>query len=317
MKENRVKWIMLIMLPALFLLVGCEKLPDFLRFDRYFGPQKKIEKPVGEKTLPVPTGTILARVNDRIITLDDFNETFGTLPEELKTAYLESPQGKIGFLYELVDRELLIEEALARKIDKDEKLLKLVEDFRDQVLYNEVLTLEVEKIKVMPNEVKDYYNSFKTEFVQPEEREVSVILLPTEPEARTVLIQLLEGGNFAALAKEKSTGPNKNNGGKMGFIVKKTPLTPADKKTVFPKLEEVAFSLDTGGTSNIFKGPQGYYIIRLDKIKPPVQQALSERWDDIEKALQLTKQRQVLINLLNKLRSEAKPYEVHEQLLAK
>ena len=320
MKKDRVKWVILIMLPALFLLAGCENLPDFLRFDRYFTSQEKTEQavsrePVAKKIMPAVKGPVLARVNDRIITLNDFNETFDSLPQEIKDAYLESPQGKTGFLYELVDRELLIEEALDRNLDKAWDVTKLMKDFKDQILYNKVLSMEVEKIKATPKEVTDYYNSFKAEFTQPEEREVSVIILPNEADARAILIQLLEGGDFAALAREKSIGPNKTNGGKMGFIVKKTPLTPSEKKTVFPKFEEVAFSLDSGATSNIFKGPQGYYIIKVDKIKAPIQQALSERSDDIEKVLQLTKQRQALIALLNRLRDEAKPYEVHEELL--
>ncbi len=320
MKKDKTKWIILIVLPALFLLVGCEKLPDFLRFDRYFTSQEKAEKavskePAAGKVVPAAKGPVLARANDRIITLDDFNETFEALPQEIKDAYLKSPQGKIGFLYELVDRELLIEEALDRKLDQSQEVVKLIKDFKSQVLYNKVLSMEVEKIKTTPEEVTDYYNSFKADFTQPEEREVRVIVLPNEADTRTVLIQLLEGGDFAALAREKSIGPNKSDGGKIGFIVKKTPLTPADKKTVFPKFEELAFSLDAGATSNIFKGPQGYYIIKVDKIKAPIQQPLSERWNDIEEALQLTKQRQVLIGLLNRLREEAKPYEVHDDLL--
>ena len=320
MKKDRVKWVILIMLPALFLLVGCEKLPEFLRFDRYFASQEKTEKavskqPIARKVMPVAKGPVLARANDRTITLDDFNETFGALPQEIKDAYLESPQGKIGFLYELVDRELLIEEAVARNLDKAQEVIELMKDFKDQVLYNKVLSMEVEKIKTTSKEITDYYNSFKAEFTQPEEREVSAIILPNEADARAILIQLLEGGDFTVLAREKSIGPNKSNGGKMGFIVKKTSLTPTDKKTAFPKFEEVAFSLDSGATSNIFKGPQGYYIVKVDKIKAPIQQTLSERRDDIERVLQLTKQRQVLIGLLNKLRGEAKPYEVHEDLL--
>jgi len=320
MKKDRVKWVILIMLPALFLLVGCEKLPEFLRFDRYFTSQEKAEKGVSKpsvikKVMPASKGPVLARVNNRVITLDDFNETFNALPQEIKDAYLESPQGKIGFLYELVDRELLIEEAASRNLDKAREFTELMKDFKDQVLYNKILSMEVEKIKATPEEVTDYYNSFKAEFTQPEEREVNVIILPNEAVARAILIQLLEGGDFATLAREKSIGPNKSNGGKMGFIVKKTAITPADKKTVFPKFEEVAFSLDSGATSNIFKGPQGYYIIKVDKIKAPIQQTLSERRDDIEKVLLLTKQRQALIGLLNRLRSEAKPYEVHEEVL--
>ena len=320
MKRDRVKWVILIMLPVLSFLVGCEKLPDVLRFDRYFAPQEKAKKavsgqPVARKVMPAAKGPVLARVNDRIITLDDFNETFDALPQEIKDAYLESPQGKVGFLYELVDRELLIEEALDRNLDKTQEITELMKDFKEQVLYNKILSVEVERIKATPKEVTDYYNSFKAEFTQPEEREVSAIILPNEADARAILIQLLEGGDFAVLAREKSIGPDKSNGGKMGFIVKKTALTPVDKKTVFSKFEEVAFSLDSGATSNIFKGPQGYYIIKVDKIKAPIQQTLSDRRDDIEKVLLLTKQRQVLIGLLNKLRGGAKPYEVHEDLL--
>lgn len=301
-------WIVIITLVFSLPLLGCEKLPEFLKFGR----PKEVE--VAKSPPSVEEGEVLARVNDRVITLEEFNQRIEALPEELKDIYLKDPEAKSAFLDELINRELLIKEAIDRRLDQDEGVARLITAFKDQILVETIIARESEKVKVIPAEVENFFNVYKDRFVVPEERKVRTIVLATDEEAKSVLIELLRGVDFAALAKEKSIGPAKENGGDIGFIVRKTAFTPPDKKTMFAQFEEVAFSLDLGRVSSIVKGPDGYYIIKLEEKKEAKQRTLYEVWDDLEKEILVMKQRQVIAELVDNLRKKAK-VEIRKVLL--
>lgn len=301
-------WIVTITLVFSLSLLGCEKLPEFLKFGR----PKEVE--VARFPPSVEEGEVLARINDRVITLDEFNQRIEALPEELKDIYLKDPEAKSAFLDELINRELLIKEAIDRRLDQDEEVARLITAFKDQILVESIIARESEKVKVIPAEVESFFNVYKDRFVVLEERKVRTIVLATEEEAKSVLIELLKGVDFAALAKEKSIGPAKENGGDIGFIVRKTAFTPPDKKTMFPQFENAAFSLDLGRVSSIVKGPDGYYIIKLEEKKGAKQRTLYEVWDDLEKEILVMKQRQVIAELVDNLRKKAK-VEIRKVLL--
>jgi len=288
--------------------LGCEKLPEFLKFGR----PKEIEV---AKALPlVEEGEVLARINDRVITLKEFNQKIEALPEELKDIYLKDSEAKSAFLDELINRELLIKEAIDRRLDYDKEVARIITAFKDQILFESIIARESEKVEVTPPEVENFFNIYRDRFVVPEERRVRTILLATEEEAKSVLIELLKGADFATIAKERSTGPAKENGGDVGFIVRKTTFTPPDKKTMFPQFEQAAFSLDLGRVSSIVKGPDGYYILKLEEKKEAKQRTLYEVWDDLEKEILVMKQGQVIVKLVDDLRKKAK-VEIREELL--
>jgi len=134
---------------------------------------------------------------------------------------------------------------------------------------------------------------------EPEERQIREIVVPSEQEARDILIQLLQGADFATLAKENSKSPSAKNGGDLGFI------KIGEKSSQF---DSVAFSdsLEVGKISSIFKTPDGYGIIKLEAKRGGKQRPLSEMWDDIKKGLTIIKQQQVIDDLIGKLSRDAK-----------
>jgi parvulin-like peptidyl-prolyl isomerase len=128
---------------------------------------------------------------------------------------------------------------------------------------------------------------------------VREIVVPTEQEARDILIQLLQGADFANLAKEKSKSVSAKDGGDLGII---------QKGKRFSQFDEAAFSdsLEAGKISNIFKGPDGYYILKLESRSGGQQKSLSEMWDDIKRGLTFLKQQQRIEDLVGKLSGKAK-----------
>lgn len=82
------------------------------------------------------------------------------------------------------------------------------------------------------------------------------ILVATEEEAAKILTQLQGGADFAALARGNSLDPStKESGGDLGFFSKGT--------LVVPEVEEAAFTLSVGQTSDVIQTAMGYHIIEV------------------------------------------------------
>lgn len=289
-----------------FYLISCDKLPFKIPF---LSP----EEPQAPQTQEVPqwkvTGTVIAKVNNMPITLEDLNEeidNFNSLvPPESPQLKINTREQKIDYLKnEMVRRALLYQDALKRGLEKKEDISRILEKTKADLLVMELVRTEAEGVEVTSKEVEDYYNSYKDQFKEPEERRISEIVVPTEVEAREVLIQLLQGSDFATVAKERSKAASSKNGGDLGFI---------KKGTNFKEFDDAAFSdtLEIGKTSNIFKGATGYYIVRLEAKRGGNQLSLSDMQDDIKRALTFLKQQQKIEGLINKLSSESK-IEINE-----
>ncbi len=287
----------------------------------------KFGRPSVEKA-PKPEeveGTVLASVNGRLITLEDFNERIQAynneiqasvdIPDSLKSNYLiKTVEDKKRLLEGMVERELIVAEAIERGLDEDKELRRTIKALKEQLLFAKMVEVEKARVDVTAREVKDYYELYKDVFTVSGERKMSMIAVPAEEKAKEILIALLQGGDFAALARLNSTDKSAAQGGDVGFIVQKLPFPQPDKKTMFKKFEEVAFTLELNKPSTIFKGPDGFYIIKVVEIKEARQRPLSEVHSDIEQGLLFKKQDEALKTLLGNLRKSTNVI-VHDNLL--
>lgn len=275
-------------------LYGCEKL-DFLKL-------KKVVKE--EVQYPKVTGTIIARINNLPITLEELNQEIeaynAMVPEDRPGDKITSRDQKINYLKEqMVRRAILYQEALDRGIDRKEEIIKVLEKTKQDLLVMELVREEAERIDVSSAEIEDYYNQFKEQLKEPEQRQMREIVVSNEQEAKDILIRLLQGQDFVTLAKERSISTSAFKGGDLGFISR------GEKS---PQFDAVAFS-DTLGVdkiSNIFQGPEGYYILKLEARRGGQQKSLSEMWDDIKRGLTFLKQQDKIENLVGKLSRAAK-----------
>jgi parvulin-like peptidyl-prolyl isomerase len=291
----------LIACAVILLLMGCDKLG--------FKPKPK-ETPREITPAVVVRGTIIAKVNNFPITLEDLNqevEAYNTIvPADKPEMKITTTKQKVDYLKnELIRRVLLYQAALAKGLDRKEEVIKALEKTKQDLLVMELVRQEAEKIDVSSAEVEDYYNTYKEQLKEPEERQIREIVVSTEAEAKDILIQLLQGADFATLAKERSKSASAKDGGDLGFISK-------GKK--FAQFDNVGFSdtLEVGKTSNIFKGSDGsYYILKLEGKRGGKQKSLSEMWDDIKRGLTFLKQQQRIETLITNLSKDAK-LEIYE-----
>lgn len=281
---------------VLSFLAGCDKL-NFLN-------PKQVVQDVKEASGLAVKGTVIAKVNNAPITLEELDQDIAAynmmVPQDRPEAKITTREQKLNYLKnELVRRTLLYQDALAKGMDRKEEVNQALEKTKQDLLVMELVKTEAEKIDVSSAEIEDYYNTYKEQLKEPEERQSREIVVTTEQEAKDIMIQLLQGADFATLAKERSIAASKKDGGDLGFI------KPKKKSAQF---DAVAFSdsLEVGRISNIFKCPDGYYIVKLEAKRGGQTKSLSEMWDDIKRGLTFLKQQQKIEDLVGKLSREAK-----------
>jgi parvulin-like peptidyl-prolyl isomerase len=127
-----------------------------------------------------------------------------------------------------------------------------------QALFNKVTG----STKVSDQDIKTYYDAHKSQYVQPQSRDVRHILVKSKPLAEKLYNELRHnhGANFAALAKKYSQDPgSRAQGGK---------LTIAKGQTV-PAFDIAAFTLPTKAISTPIHTQYGYHIIQpLSDVRP-------------------------------------------------
>jgi foldase protein PrsA len=169
------------------------------------------------------------------------------------------------------------------------------EEIQAQLVSQELYNKVTGDVNVSDKEIKDYYDSNKSIYVQKESRDVRHILVTKKALADQLYGELKGGADFAKLAKKYSKDPGSaRNGGR---------LTITRGQTV-KEFDKTAFSLKKGQLSPPVHTQYGYHIIQalsgirpakatpLDKVKPSIKQQLEQqkkqdemtKWvDDIKK----------------------------------
>ena len=285
-------------------VLGCDQIQNF--FQPSLTPKITHASKTSQETPEPITGTVLAKVNNEVITLESFDEKIKALEALSPEIKVDSLDKKKTYLNDLVTQELVFQEAKARGIDKKKEVKDALDEFKKTVMARQLVLDETKGLTVEASEIEAFYNQYKKEFAPPEEIKAREIVVSSEAAAKDILISLLQGADFAATAKEKSISASAANGGDVG-VVKKT-----DK---FDKFREIIVTLDVGQTSQVFKGPDNnFYIVKVEERKGGTVPALTEVYDQIKNGLLQQKQAQRLKDLTDRLKREAK-IEIKEEVL--
>jgi len=106
-------------------------------------------------------------------------------------------------------------------------------------------------------EMREYYQSHKSEFHEPTRVRIRQIVVGSESEAKKVRSRV-NSSNFESIAREVSISPEAKDGGLLG------PFAKADMPSVF----DVAFEMTPGEIQGILKSTYGFHIIMLDRKFP-------------------------------------------------
>lgn len=282
---------------SFFNLTGCEKI-----FPKK-SPKAVITTNTGALSAEVK-GTIVAKVNNQPVTLEDLDaeiESFNQeVPADRPAEKINTKDKKITYLKNVVIRRVIMAQAAADKgLDRKPEIERVLENLKQRILAAELGRLEAEVVEVTSKEIEDYYNMAKEELKEPEERQLREIVVASEGDAKSILIELLQGGDFATLAQSRSITASAKKGGDLGLI---------KKGVKSAQFDDVAFSssLEAGRTSNYFKTADGYTILRLEAKRGGKAKSLTELWDDIKSGLTFLKQQKKIEELISQLSGKAK-----------
>lgn len=134
----------------------------------------------------------------------------------------DTPELRAALKQELVARELMVQEAQKRGLDKLPSTQDALLAMRQNLLIELVLNDEFTKNPVTEAELKTEYerqvNVLKAAG-DLQQFQVLSIVLASEADARAVMTSLSSGQAFDAVAKAKSIDPSKDRGGELGWFL--------------------------------------------------------------------------------------------------
>ena len=164
----------------------------------------------GPKPLsPELAAKTIAKVGDRVITLGEYAASLERMDPFERMRY-QSPDRRKRLLDEMVEVELLSQEARRRGLDKtpetQERLRQLL---RDQLL-EEIKKSGPAANDVPEPELRAYYDAHKDEFAEPERRRVAAIVLENGANAKNALAKAVKASpaDWGSLVDQYSTQKN-------------------------------------------------------------------------------------------------------------
>ena len=206
----------------------------------------------------------------------------------------DSPELRSRLRDDLITREVLLQEATKKGIDKSAEVASQLEMQRQNIIINAFLQDIVRHLNITEDTMRKEYEAAKAA-AGAKEYKVRHILVKDENEAKQIIAQLKKGGNFEKIAAEKSEDSgSKNRGGDLDWSPPGRYVKPFADALVKMKKGQLT---DTPVQSQF-----GWHIIRLDderatKIPP---------FEDVKNNIQQQMQQQAVQKAVADLRSKAK-----------
>ncbi len=201
---------------------------------------------------------------------------------------------KEKLIEELVQRELLIQDATQKQLDKSPEVAEALENAKRSLLSQADLKKYIESNPVTDAEIKAEYDS-KVAGENGTEYKARHILVKTEDEAKKLLAELGKGADFAKLANKHSLDAKESqNGGDLGWFVASQMVAPFSEALV--KLEKGKY------TQAPVKTQFGYHIILREDSRAQTPPPL----ETVKEQLLPFLQRQKVQTMIEGLRKQAK-----------
>ncbi len=240
---------------------------------------------------------IIAQVNEEQIPIEQFDREFKELILESDMDAKETGLGTLRrvCLDQVIERKILVQEARRSGIKvSPEELNQAIFDVETDYPgkgFGEKLGLKgmtfeewkgrleekllAEKVirnsfhspeKIDEKEALQYYEDHRSSFQIDQKVRARQIVVADGEEAIQILKRLKKGETFEKVAKEKSLGPEKVEGGDLGYF------SPGEKPAEFNQV----FSMEVGAVSLVIKSPYGYHIFILEEKFEPRQVPFGE-----------------------------------------
>ena len=291
---NLIFLVCLILLPTGFLcaqdkviavvnneIITQKDLSDFLNFIRLQYSRQFQGKALEEKTNSMKFDLLQRLIEDRLILQQ----------AKLDKTALDSARvkGKINEIKKRYASESDFEVDLAKQglvlADVESKISE------QMLMYNLVEQKVRGKVRIRPDEVTSFYTQNKRQFLKPEERILTLVILQDEEIAKTISYQLRSGKKLEELTAR--------------YVFTTDKLSASAGQQLRPEIENTVFKLGIGEASNPVKIDAQYFIFRLDDIIGSQQLSLAQSQDKIQAYLFEKKLQEELAKWLDELKKQS------------
>ncbi len=177
-------------------------------------------------------------------------------------AFSKLQQRNVNFdentIFSQIVQQLVNEELLSQKIDKENKLTLLALEHEKRSAKAAQMVSKI--LKNFPNDelVNSAYKNLINELKGSLEYNASHILVKDEDQATTIRKDIDNGKNFEALAKEHSIGPTGKNGGNLNWF---------DLASMVPEFSTALMVLSEGDVSQPVQTKFGWHLIKLNETR--------------------------------------------------
>ncbi|WP_413734866.1 peptidylprolyl isomerase [Sodalis sp. RH21] len=193
------------------------------------------------------------------------------LPDEtnrLLSLAIQERQARLATLDidSLLAKQTASDEEIQNSYNQNKNSYVLPESFKVAYIAMDAASMQA-STTVSEQEIQAYYDQHKDQFSKPARKRYSIIQSKTEADAKAILTQLQQGGDFAALAKQHSTDViSAKTGGDIGWM---------EADSTVDELKQANLN-DKGQLSGVITSSVGYLIARLTDIQPEQVKPLAE-----------------------------------------
>ncbi len=247
--------------------------------------------PAAQAAAPQQDDPVVARVNGKEIRRSELGRVLNQLPPQIRQVPMEMLYPAL--VDQLVNEALITAAGYKEKVEESQAVKEALKQAEAEAVRQVFMERQVDA-RITPEALDQAYKDYVQQ--NPPEKEVraSHILVKTEDEAKAILKELAEGGDFAKIAQEKSTDKSAAaQGGDLGYFTKDMMVGP---------FAEAAFAMEPGQVSKQPVQTQfGWHVIKVADARMQAAPTLEE----VAPALRQELGREIVSALLNDLRSAA------------
>jgi peptidyl-prolyl cis-trans isomerase C len=271
----------------------------------------------------VSSGRVLARVGDQAITLGDYVAVLDGM-DRLDRARYQTPDRRKQLLDEMIDVELLAEEAQRRGLADRPETKELVRQILRDEVFAELRDKQPPLEDIPAADVRAYYEAHRGDFREPERRRISHIAVRDR-----ALAERLLGEARGTTPKEWGELVRKNSvdkppadtpdelAGDLGLVAPPS-VGKSDNARVPEAVRAAAFEIEKVGDvlDHVVNAGSGFHVVRLTARSDPRDRSLEEADRTIRVLIAQDRLHRAEENLEKDLRARI-PVRVDEAALAK
>jgi peptidyl-prolyl cis-trans isomerase C len=251
---------------------------------------------------------VLARVGDKEITVDDFEETINSYSPYLRQKY-NAPEMRKQKLEEMVEFELLALEARELGYADEPRIQEAVKQQLVRELQEQILS-DIKLEDITEEEARAYYEAHPEKYHKPPQIRVAHIELSDREQAQALLDQLLEDETNAVLWRESvmkysEDAKNRHHGGDLGYISKLEERTETEPQLP-DAIVEAAHAIEKVGHIHpeLVEVDGTYHILKLTSTRPAIDRTFEQVRRQIQSIIWKERREQAQEDFIEKLEKE-------------